>query len=252
MPDLVLVRDDADVRVIAFNRPERHNALSDELLAAWRAALTEAVADPAVRCVVLGGEGPSFSSGRDLAQLGRRAQGQTDFAFVLSEQRAALAVRQVPKPVVAALHGHVIGGAFELALHADLRVASEDTSFRLPEIERGILPDVGGIEVLHRLVGPSRTKRLVLTGEAVDARTALEWGFVDDVVTAHELDDAVLSLAKRLAAAPPPAARRAKHLIDAISDESVEHGLARELRAQTELFDRVRARSSDDRHRPDQ
>ncbi len=250
MADLVLVRDDARVRTVAFNRPERHNALSDELLAAWRAALADAVSDPAVRGIVLAGEGPSFSSGRDLAQLGRRPAGETDFAFVLAEQRAALAVREIPKPVVVALHGHVIGGAFELALHADLRVAADDTSLRLPEIARGILPDVGGIEILHRLAGPSRTKRLVMTGEAIDARTALEWGIVDEVVTGGELDDTVLALAKRLAAAPPPAARRAKELVDAISDESVRHGFARELRAQVDLF--ARARHSDDGDRPDE
>lgn len=252
MSDLVLVTDHSGVRVVTFHRPERHNALSDALLATWRDALTDAFADPGVRSVVLAGAGPSFSSGRDLAQLGRRPSGQSDFAFVLDEQRAALALREAPKPVVAALHGHVIGGAFELALHADLRIAADDTVLRLPEIERGILPDVGGIEVLHRLTGPSRTKRLVMTGEPIDAATALAWGIVDDVVSADELDDVALGVAERLAAAPPLAIRRAKELVDAISDDSVRAGFARELRVQTELFARARAARSVDGDRADQ
>lgn len=232
----VLVRDVEAVRVISFNRPERHNALSDALLAQWRGALEEAFADGSVRCIVLRGEGPSFCSGRDLDELGVRAEGQSDFAFILSEQREALALRAAPQPVVAALHGHVIGGAFELALHCDFRIAATDARMRLPEIALGLVPDIGGLDVLHRLVGPAKTKRLVMTGEPIDADTALSWGAVDEVVEPAALDERVLELAAQLAAAPPRAMRKAKNLVDGISDESVQAGVDQQLRAQVALF----------------
>lgn len=232
----VLVRDEGAVRVISFNRPDRHNALSDGLLANWRSALAQAFGDRSVHCIVLRGEGPSFCSGRDLEQLGARGPGQSDFSFILDEQREALALRDAPQPVVVALHGHVIGGAFELALHGDVRIAATNARMSLPEIALGLVPDIGGIDALHRLVGPSRTKRLVMTGEAIDAATALTWGAVDEVVEPAELEGRVLELATQLASAPPQAMRRAKKLIDDITDESVRAGFRRQLRTQVELF----------------
>lgn len=232
----VLVRDEGAVRVISFNRPDRHNALSDELLASWRSVLAETFRERSVRCIVLRGEGPSFCSGRDLEQLGARDAGRSDFAFILDEQREALALRDAPQPVVVALHGHVIGGAFELALHADLRIAATNARMSLPEITLGLVPDIGGVDALHRLVGPSRTKRLVMTGDVIDATTALEWGAVDEVVEPTDLDGRVIDVASRLAAAPPQAMQRAKKLIDDITDASVRAGLRRQLRAQVDLF----------------
>ncbi len=233
---LVTQRITDGIGVLSFNRPDKHNALSDELLRAWRAALGELFADADVRCVLLRGEGPSFSSGRDTTQLGRRATGESDFAFILREQREALRLRRAGNPIVAALKGWVLGGAFELALHADLRVASADARLGLPEVSYGIVPDVGGIAVLHALAGPERTKRLVMTGAPIDAETALAWGIVGEVVPPDDLDETAIALARALAAASPEAVRRSKELVDALTDRAVDHEVARELRAQVELF----------------
>ncbi len=224
------------VGVLSFNRPAKHNALSDELLGEWRVALGELFADTEVRCVLLRGEGESFSSGRDTTQLGRRATGESDFAFILREQREALRLRRAGKPIVAALKGWVLGGAFELALHADLRVASTDARLGLPEVGYGIVPDVGGIAILHALAGPERTKRLVMTGTPIDAETALAWGIVGEIVPSDHLDEAAIALARALAAGSTEAVRRSKELVDALTDAAVDEEIARELRAQVELF----------------
>jgi enoyl-CoA hydratase/carnithine racemase len=234
--DLVLSRVDDRVGVLSFNRPERHNALSDELLLSWRDELGRLTHDNDVRVIVLRGEGPSFCSGRDTGELGQRAGGESDFDFVLREQREALRLRDAPKPVIAALKGWTLGGALELALHCDFRIAASDARLGFPEVRYGLVPDVGGTQVLVALAGPERAKRLVLTGEPVDAATAERWGLVGEVVAPDQLDVRTLELAHTLAALPPAAVTRAKQIVDAPIDEAVTASLHRELRAQADLF----------------
>lgn len=241
---LVLTHTEDGVGVLSFNRPDRHNALNDEMLAAWREELGRLADDPGVRAIVLRGEGPSFSSGRDTAELGKRAAGESDFEFVLREQREAMRLRHVAQPVVAAVHGWTLGGAFELALHCDLRIATTDARFGFPEVKHGLVPDVGGTQVLVALAGPEQAKRLILTGEPIDATTALAWGLVGEVVAPDALDARALALAARLAALPPAAVAAAKRLVDAALDATVDASLRRELRAQVDLFPR-RSQSSD-------
>ncbi len=127
-------------------------------------------------------------------------------------------------------------GALELALHADIRIAATDADLGFPEIRFGIVPDVGGMAALHALAGPERLKRMVMTGEHVDAQTAYDWGLVSEVVAPAVLDERALSLARTLAGAHPTAVRRAKALIDAMTAEQMDAEVARELRAQVELF----------------
>lgn len=232
------------VGVLSFNRPDKHNALSDELLTEWRSALAELAADDGVRAIVLRGEGPSFSSGRDITQLGRRPHGESDAEFIGRDQRAALALRRITKPVVAALHGWVLGGALELALHADLRVATPDARMGLPEIRFGIVPDLGGIALLHGLVGPERTKHLVLTGEAISGEAAVSWGLVSELAADAELDARAGALATLLADQDPVAVARAKALVDGLTDEQVEREMASELHVQVELFERRARRAT--------
>jgi enoyl-CoA hydratase/carnithine racemase len=239
---LVLSHTEDGVGVLSFNRPDRHNALNDEMLAAWREELGRVAADPLVRAIVLRGEGPSFSSGRDTAELGRRAAGETDFDFVLREQREALQLRNVAQPMIAALRGWTLGGAFELALHCDFRVAATDARVGFPEVQHGLVPDVGGTQVLVALAGPARAKRLILTGEPIRATTALDWGVVDEVVAPEDLDAHARDLAAALATLPPAAVTAAKRLVDAALDDTVAASLRRELRAQVDLFSSARGR----------
>jgi enoyl-CoA hydratase len=123
-----------------------------------------------------------------------------------------------------------------MALACDLRFAAPDAFFFLPEIRFGILPDTGGTQLLTSLIGPSRTKYLVMTGERIDARRALEWGVVDFVVEPEDLDARALDVARKIAAGPPLAIAMARQLVDQAWAEPVRRGIRQELLAQTVLF----------------
>lgn len=224
------------VAVVSFNQPTRHNALSDALIDRWCEVVRAAIADPAVRCILLRGEGPSFSSGRDTDELGQRTEGESDMEFIRRAQQIRLETLDAPKPVVAAVRGYVLGGAFEIALSADMRIAATDAVFAFPEIRFGLVADTGGTQLLTPLIGPSKAKYLLLSGDRVDAATAYGWGIVDWLVEPEELDAAALDLARRLAAAPPRAAAAAKQLVDQAWAGSIRNGIGQELLAQVALF----------------
>ncbi|MGH2726491.1 MAG: enoyl-CoA hydratase/isomerase family protein [Actinomycetota bacterium] len=236
MSDTVLRELVDRVAVLSLNRPEKHNAFNDEMIDAWSSAVDWAVGDPDARCILIRGEGRSFSSGRDVNELGRRAKGETDYEFVRRAQDEMLRLTDTPKPVVAALKGTVFGGAFEIALRADIRIAASDVTMCFPEIGYGILPDTGGTQLLTTLAGPSRAKLLIMTGDRIGADDAKTWGIVDIVVSSEELDVTALDLARRLANGPPLALALAKQLVDQLSADAVRRGTRAELIAQTALF----------------
>jgi enoyl-CoA hydratase/carnithine racemase len=232
----VVKRLDDGVGVVSLNRPDKHNAFDDAMGVEFREALDWAIESPDVRCVLLRGEGPSFCSGRDTTMLGHRARDESDYVFVRRAQDGRLAMLDAAKPVVAALRGHVIGGGMELALAADMRIAATDARLRLPEIRYGILPDTGGTQILTSLIGPSKTKYLVMTGDTIEAEQALAWGIVDWLVSPEALDDEALAIAKKLAAGPPLAVSMAKQLVDQVWSEPLRRGIRAELLAQAALF----------------
>jgi enoyl-CoA hydratase len=236
MSESVLTRLEDGVGIVSLNRPDRHNALDDEAGARLSEALQWAFDTKDVRSVLIRGEGKSFCSGRDTRVLGHRANDESDFLFVRKHQDKRLSMLDCPKPIVAAIRGHAIGGGFEMALGADMRVASTDARMKLPEIRYGILPDTGGTQFLAQLIGPSKAKYLVMTGEEIDAEQALAWGLVDWVVAPDELDDRAFEIARKLAAGPPLAVSMAKQLVDQLQGEEVRRGVRLELLAQTTLF----------------
>jgi enoyl-CoA hydratase len=245
--ELVLTELVEGVRVISFNRPERHNAINDEMGEVFHHILTEAFEEPESRVILLRGEGKSFCSGRDVTVLGHRARDESDFHFVRRHATGRMRLMESPKPIVAAVKGAVIGGGCETAMAADIRVSSTDLKMALPEINYGILPDTGGTQTLNALIGASRTKYMVMTGARIDAKTALEWGAVDFVVEPEELDARALEIAKELAGKPPIALAMAKQLIDQLQGPAIRAGIFQELLAQSALFkteDYVEARAA--------
>jgi enoyl-CoA hydratase/carnithine racemase len=231
--ELVRTEDRGAVRHVILSRPEKRNAFHGELVQALGSALQAAADDPAVRCVVLRGDGPVFSAGMDvnaLAELGTVPDRLRTF------RRACITAwnlaEEMTKPVVCQIHGACLGGAMELALACDLRVLSEDAVMGLPETRLGLVPDVGGSSRLPQLVGLGRAKELVLTGRVIGAEEAERFGLANRVAPAERLEAVTTELVDELLAASPVAVGLAKRLLDASARPALSTTLELEVAAQ--------------------
>ncbi|HTA14866.1 MAG TPA: enoyl-CoA hydratase/isomerase family protein, partial [Solirubrobacteraceae bacterium] len=216
-----------------LNRPEKRNAMSQELLRALGQALRAATDDELVQCVVLRGEGPVFSAGVDLQELAASA----NEAGLLRPFRNTFLdcpnlCEAMPKPVVCQIHRTCVGGALEVALGCDLRIASSDAQFGLPEVKFGIIPDVGGSTRLPAVVGLGRAKELIMTARTIDAAEAERIGLVNRVVAPDELEQATQALVDELLANSHVAVGRAKRVIDASARPAIAQTLEMEVSVQ--------------------
>jgi enoyl-CoA hydratase/carnithine racemase len=233
---LVGVEDRGAVRHVALRRVEKRNALNDEMVQALGSALEEAAAESQVRCVVVRGEGPMFSSGMDVGSLAELAAHPENLRSFRSEiLRVWNLLEEMPKPTIAEIHGGCIGGALELALACDLRVMAEDAVTGLVETRVGLLPDVGGCSRLPAIVGVGIAKELILTGRLIDGSEAYRIGLANRVAPADELEATTASLCEELVAAAPLAVSLAKRVIDAAAKPDFAVSLEREVTAQAEL-----------------
>jgi enoyl-CoA hydratase/carnithine racemase len=230
---IVIAEDRGPVRHVVLNRPEKRNAMNQELLRALGEALAEAAADSAVHCVVLRGEGPVFSAGVDLGELAESA-GQTEslrpFRQVFLD--CANACEEMAKPVVCQIHRTCVGGALEVALGCDLRIASSDAQLGLPEVKFGLIPDVGGSTRLPAVVGLGRAKELIMTARLIDAQEAERIGLVNRVVAPEDLEQATQALVDELLANSHVAVGRAKRVIDASARPALAQTLEMEIAVQ--------------------
>jgi len=213
---------DGGIARIFLNRPQKVNALDSALLDALAAALQK-VGD-GVRVVVLGGRGKAFCAGADVNEL-RALTPATARQFIGRIHAVCDALRRLPVPVLARLHGTVLGAGLELAAACDLRVAAQGTSFAMPEVRLGI-PSVVEAALLPRLLGSGRAAWLVLTGEPIDAARAYEWGLVESVCAAHELDDTVGRVARSLLAGDAAALRTQKELLQMWEEQPLAASVA--------------------------
>ncbi len=230
---IVVTEDRGRARHVVLNRPDKRNAMNQELLRALAAELREAAADPDVDCVVLRGEGPVFSAGVDLVEL----MGSTGRPGVLRPFRdvfleCANLCEQMAKPVVCQIHRTCVGGALEVALGCDLRIASSDAQLGLPEVKFGIIPDVGGSTRLPAVVGLGRAKELIMTARLIGAEEAERIGLVNRVVEPDELEAATAALVDELLANSPVAVGRAKRVIDASARPTLAASLEMEVAVQ--------------------
>jgi len=210
---LISIMDDAAVRTVTVNRPDKLNALNRATLEALDSAFAEAATDPAVRVVVLTGAGPkAFVAGADIAEMnGLSAVQGRDFSLL--GQRLMRRIERMPKPVIGKINGFALGGGLELAMACHLRVASETAKVGQPEIHLGLMPGFGGSQRLLRLCGRAAALELCLLGSPITAARAAQLGIVNEVVPAAELDARVQALASQLASAAPLALRG---ILDAI------------------------------------
>lgn len=239
---LINVVDNASVRTILLNRPEKRNAFNFDLVRAFGAALLAAANDPSVRCVVIRGEGAAFSSGMDIKELAslsgvperlREFRRECILAWNLAEE--------MTKPTIAQIHGVCFGGALELSLACDLRVVAADARLSIPEVRLGLVPDVGGSSRLPAVVGLGRAKELVLTGREFDADEAFRIGFANRVAAADALDAATKELTDDLLAGFPVAIGLAKRLLDAAAKPALGMTLEQEVTAQEVAVASLRA-----------
>ena len=230
---LVTTEDRGAARHVVLNRPEKRNAMSQELLRALGDALREAAAEETVHCVLLRGEGPVFSAGVDLGELASFAGDPSvlrPFRNVFLD--CANLCEAMPKPVVCEIHRACFGGALEVALGCDLRIASDDAQLGLPEVKFGIIPDVGGSSRLPAVVGLGRAKELIMTAATIDAAEAHRIGLLNRVVPAAELEAATQALLDELLANSPVAVGRAKRVIDASARPALATTLEMEVAVQ--------------------
>jgi enoyl-CoA hydratase len=211
---LVLVEKRDGVALVTLNRPEAMNALSK----AMRREIAETFAsldkDGAVRAVVLTGAGKAFTAGLDLKELGSDASALGAANAADAERNPVAAVEKCAKPVIGAINGAAITGGFELALACDILIGSTNARFADTHARVGIMPGWGLSQKLSRLVGISRAKEASLSGNFIDAQTALAWGLLNRVVAPETLVETALKLGADIASAPADKVAAYKRLID--------------------------------------
>jgi enoyl-CoA hydratase/carnithine racemase len=230
---IVFTEDRGAVRHIVLNRPEKRNAMNQELLLALGEALRGAAAEESVHCVLLRGEGPVFSAGVDLVEL----MSSTGTPGMLRPFRnifleCANLCEEMAKPVVCQIHRTCVGGALEVALGCDLRIASSDAQLGLPEVKFGIIPDVGGSTRLPAVVGLGRAKELIMTARTIGAEEAERIGLLNRVVEPQELDSATGELVDELLANSHIAVGRSKRVLDGVARPTLSSSLEMEVAVQ--------------------
>ena len=243
--NVLKVRIEGEIAYIALNRPEKRNAINNDVLRAIPEALAE-VDRREIRAVIIYGEGAVFSAGIDFTSFASdtSAQGGSGGGpdlvrfrrFVHASQASLDALERIEKPVIGALHGYVGGLGLELALACDARIAAAGTRMGMPETRLGLVPDVGGTTRLTRTVGYAKAKELIMTARMIDADEAARIGLVNRVVAEGTQVAAAEELAREIARNAPLAVGLAKRIIDIGQSTDKSTFMDLESLAQSSLF----------------
>ncbi len=236
---VLLESREGSIVTLAMNRPERLNALDNDLSTTLNEALSRIMVDRSVNVVVLTGSGRGFCAGGDLAVIGkgRTSANETELSPILRMgMQAVLKIRTMPQPVIAAVNGPAAGAGMNLALAADIRIAVEEAVFGQNFTKVGLFPDYGGTYFLPQLVGPAKAAELFYTGEMIDAKTALDLGIVNHVFPNDRFQAEVQSLATKIAIGPQMAIRAVKQAIFAREREALVEALEAEVEHQLKCF----------------
>lgn len=226
--DKLIARKEGAIGWVVFNNPQKRNAMSLDMYEATAAALEDYARDPAIRVVILRGEGDkAFISGADISQFKDRRSSieQVRAADAISE-RCNKAIRECPKPVIAMIRGYCMGGGLGIAVACDLRIASDDSRFGIPAAKLGVGYRFGGIRRLSELVGPSFTAEIFYTGRQFSAQEALAMRLVNRVLPAAELEKFVLDTAATLSANAPLTIAAVKRSLIELRKDPGERDLA--------------------------
>ena len=224
---------DGPVAVITNDNPDKHNAFDDAMDATLFDILAELSARPDIRAVVWRGEGKSWSSGRDVGSIGINNTDMTHHELMTRGIRGIQRLWDLEAPIIVAIHGWALGGSFQRALLCDIRIASDDARFMLPEVGHGVIPDTGGVSVLYEMCGHGLVSDMVLTGRRLSAQEALTHGIISRVVARDELDSTAMEMAEKIAAAPAVTVKMARRVISHLSRPAVRASMEDELIFQT-------------------
>jgi enoyl-CoA hydratase len=238
MGDTVMFEQDGAIGVLTLNRPEALNALTAAMLDRIGELLADVEARGEIRALVVAAAGEkAYCVGADLKARSQEYEGDGAGPDPLAERvrRVFGQVEALPLPVIAAVHGYVLGGGLELALACDLRVAADGAHFGFPEAKVGSMSGAGGTQRLTRAIGPARAKELMFTGDRIDAAEAYRLGLVNRVVPRAGLLDEARVLARTIASRAPLSIRAIKAAVNLCPDVSLEAGLAFERTAHAVL-----------------
>jgi enoyl-CoA hydratase len=221
----ILTERDGNVGIVTLNRPKELNALNFQLVGELADALTEFDRDSEIRCMVITGAGEkAFAAGADIKEMSDKSP----IEMMLGGFEAWQRIKQIRKPLIAAVGGYALGGGCELAMNCDMIVASENARFGQPEILLGVIPGAGGTQRLTRTIGKYLAMEMVLTGRQFTAEQMAAHGLVNQVVPKGEHLTAAVKLAKEVAERAPIAAQLAKEAVLAAFETPLEEGLALE------------------------
>lgn len=232
--ELITVEKAAGITWITINRPEARNAMNSQVLAEVSATLHELHDDDETQLLIFTGAGQkAFVAGADINELARRTPVD---GLTATMQRLYERIEKFPKPTIAAVNGYAFGGGHELALSCDIRIASTNAQFALPETGLGIIPAAGGTQRLAKIVGTGRATEVILTGRRVGAEEALAWGLVSEVVEPAELKDAAARCAESILSRGPLALQLAKTVVHHGFTVDPSTGMLLERLAQAVLY----------------
>jgi len=221
----IIFKIDEEVAYITLNRPDAMNALNHELMSELIEALENCRENKTVRAVVISGAGKAFCAGGDVKWMvsARNENWKSDFDSLINGlNKAILLIRDMEKPVIAAVNGFASGAGFSLALACDIRVISENAKFNQAYVNLGLTPDGGSTYFLTLMLGPARAMDLIFTGRVIDSKETLALGLASELIPAGSFDERVKQLARQVAGGPSIAFEQAKMLINEAHRRTLE------------------------------
>jgi enoyl-CoA hydratase/3-hydroxyacyl-CoA dehydrogenase len=243
----IKLRNEQSITWIILNRPQKMNTINPVMLEELSEAIDNLEEDKKVRCVIITGKGEkAFSAGADITEL-QKLTPETAAQFSMKGQQTFTKLEAISKPIVAAINGYALGGGLELALSCDFRIAVDSAELGCPEIKLGLIPAWGGTQRLPQIVGVADAKWLIMFGDSVKAKEALEMGLTDKVVLQKELKNETRTLAQRLCECSPAALKYTKCAVKSGTQNLFDSGLKKErdffamLFAKKETKERIEA-----------
>jgi enoyl-CoA hydratase len=226
-----LIFEQAPIATVTVNRPKALNALNVRVVEELAQILRDVRHDPAIRALIITGAGDrAFVAGADIAAMSEMSAVQ-GLEFTRLGHRVLQSMEELPIPIIAAVNGFALGGGLELAMACDMIIASDKARFGQPEINLALIPGFGGTQRLPRRIGHPRARQLIFTGDPIDAKTALEWGLVNQVVAPDQLLASARQLAEKIAGKSSMAVRQAKAALVAAATMTEDAGLKYEQQA---------------------